>query len=170
MSYRREDTRHMAGRLFDRLVDRFGEGNVFMDVDSIEPGVDFSVAVERAVAECDTLLALIGHSWTSTTDEKDRRRLDDPDDLVVLEIRSALDRNIRVIPVLIDGASAPRRDELPDILAPLARRNAVRLDHETFRVDVEPLINVLSRSAGTRGPASSTTIPATPVQSPENRL
>jgi hypothetical protein len=104
VSYRREDTRHMAGRLFDRLSERSGESNVFMDVDSIEPGIDFSQAIERAVQKCDVLLALIGRAWLSETDEHGRPRLDDPDDLVVLEIKSALDRDIRVIPVLIDGA------------------------------------------------------------------
>ena len=146
VSYRREDTRHMAGRLFDRLSERFGELNVFMDVDSIEPGIDFSQAIERAVQKCDVLLALIGRAWLSETDEHGRPRLDDPDDLVVLEIKSALDRDIRVIPVLIDGAAAPRHDELPEGLAPLARRNAIRVDHDTFRSDIGPLLNVLNQT------------------------
>ena len=115
----------MAGRLFDRLSERFGESNVFMDVDSIEPGIDFSQAIERAVQKCDVLLALIGRAWLSATDEHGRRRLDDPDDLVVLEIKSALERDIRVIPLLIDGAAAPSHDDLPEGLAPLARRNAI---------------------------------------------
>ncbi len=146
----------MAGRLFDRLSERFGESNVFMDVDSIEPGIDFSQAIERAVQKCDVLLALIGRVWLSEIDEHGRRRLDDPDDLVVLEIKSALDRDIRVIPVLIDGAAAPRRDDLPEGLAPLARRNAIRLDHDTFRSDIGPLLNVLNqtRTASMSAPPS----------------
>jgi TIR domain len=152
VSYRREDSRHVAGRLFDHLAERFGTDNVFMDVDSIEPGLDFGIAIERAVAECDVLLALIGQAWLSTVDEQGRRRLDDPDDLVVLEVRSALDRDIRVIPVLIDGAMAPRRSELPEVLAPLARRNAVRLYHETFRIGAGALMDVLNRAAGPAAP------------------
>ena len=96
--------------------------------------------------KCDVLLALIGRAWLSETDEDGRRRLDDPDDLVVLEIKSALDRDIRVIPVLIDGAAAPHRDDLPEGLAPLAGRNAIRLDHDTFRSDIGPLLNVLNQT------------------------
>jgi hypothetical protein len=146
VSYRREDTRHIAGRLFDRLAERFGETNVFMDVDSIEPGVDFGEAIEQAVQKCDVLIALIGRTWASETDERGRRRLDDPDDLVVLEIRSALDRGIRVIPVLVDGAAVPERGDLPEDLASLARRNAIRLDHDTFRGDLGLLLAALARA------------------------
>jgi YVTN family beta-propeller protein len=145
LSYRREDTRHIAGRLFDRLVGRFGVGNVFMDVDSIEPGLDFRVAVRSAVGGCDVLLALIGDRWLGATDEQGRRRLDDPDDLVVLEVNTALQRQIRVIPVLVGGAAAPRRHELPDVLADLAYRNGVRLDHETFNTDLSTLMTALDR-------------------------
>jgi len=148
LSYRRDDTRLMAGRLFDRLAERFGKANVFMDVNSIEPGIDFGEAIERAVAGCDVLLALIGRTWLSSMDEHGQRRFDDPADLVLLEIKSALDRDIRVIPVLVDGAVAPRRQDLPGILAPLARRNAIRLDHETFRTDMGPLMEVLDQAVG----------------------
>ncbi|MGH4011042.1 MAG: tetratricopeptide repeat protein, partial [Pseudonocardiaceae bacterium] len=146
LSYRRDDTQHVAGRLRDRLAERFGDANVFMDVDSIEPGLDFSEAIERAVGGCDVLLALIGTRWLRGTDEHGRRRLDDPDDLVRLEIKSALDRDVLVIPVLVDRAAAPRRDDLPEILAPLARRHAVPLDHETFRTDMVRLIDALDRA------------------------
>jgi fructose transport system substrate-binding protein len=161
VSYRREDSRHMAGRLFDRLAERFGDGNIFMDVDSIEPGVDFGEAIERAIRGCDVLLALIGRDWVGATDERGRRRLDDPDDLVVLEVRSALDRDLRVIPVLIDGAASPRRTDLPDGIAALARRNAVRLDHDTFRSDIGPLLRALDAA-----PRSARTVDAPPGRPP----
>ena len=171
VSYRRDDTRHVAGRVFDRLTERFGDGSVFMDVDSIEPGLDFGAAIEHAVAECDVLLALIGHAWLGETDEQGHRRLDDPEDLIVLEIKSALDRDIRVIPVLIDGAAAPRRDELPEVLRPLARRNAVRLDHETFRLDVGPLMDVLDQAARpTSSVVSPTAVPTNPPVPRERSL
>ena len=109
ISYRRVDTPHVAGRLFDRLEARFGAGNIFMDVDSIDPGLDFAEAIERAVGSCDVLLALIGRHWSDIVDEQGRRRLDDPEDFVALEIRTALRRKIRVIPVLVDGAPPPDR-------------------------------------------------------------
>ena len=105
ISYRRGDTSATAGRLFDRLEGRFGVGSVFMDVDTIEPGLDFVEVIGGAVGSCDVLLALIGARWLGAVDEHGRRRLDDPDDFVVLEITTALERGIRVIPVLVDGAA-----------------------------------------------------------------
>lgn len=143
LSYRREETRHLAGRLADRLAGRFGSAQVFMDVDTIEPGVDFGVAITQAVGACDVLVVMIGQSWLTITDRHGRRKLDNPDDFVVLEIRAALDRNVRVIPVLVDGAHMPGRDDLPAVLHGLARRNAVRLDHETFRSDAGHLITAV---------------------------
>jgi TIR domain len=75
VSYRRQDTGHLAGRLYDRLADRFGQGQVFMDVDTIEPGVDFAEEITRAVAACKVLVAVIGLGWLTATDERGRRRL-----------------------------------------------------------------------------------------------
>jgi TIR domain len=145
ISYRRQETSHLAGRLYDRLADRFGEDHVFMDVDSIEPGIDFSEAIQQAVGSSEVLLALIGRDWLKATDEDGRRRLDDPDDIVRLEIEAALERDIRVIPVLAEGATMPKRQDLPDSLARLARRNAVRLSHESFRHETAHLVEVLAR-------------------------
>jgi tetratricopeptide (TPR) repeat protein len=116
-----------------------------MDVDTIEPGVDFAAAIAREVASCDVLIALIGPTWSTIADTRGRRKLDDPDDFVVLEIRTALEREIRVIPVLVDGAVMPDRCDLPEGLQSLARRNAVRLDHETFRIDVVPLLDAVEQ-------------------------
>src|SRR5262249_28456386 len=107
VSYRRQESSHLAGRLCDRLADRFGEGQVFIDVDTIEPGVDFAAEISRAVAACKVLLALIGPSWLTTTDERGRRRLDDPDDIVRLEIEAALAGDVRIIPILVEGAIMP---------------------------------------------------------------
>lgn len=145
LSYRREETRHLAGRLADRFADRLGEAQVFMDVDTIEPGTDFADEITREIESCSVLIALIGPSWTSVTDRHGRRRLDDPNDMVVLEIQAALERSIRVIPVLVDGAAMPHPDELPRSLKSLARRNAIRLDHETFRADVGRLLDVVQK-------------------------
>ncbi len=154
VSYRREDTQHVAGRLADRVAERFGAAAVFMDVDAIEPGVDFVDAVERAIQGCDAFLALIGREWLTATDKRGNRRLDDADDFVVVEVSAALRRNIRVIPVLVDGAVMPARDDLPPGLQPLVRRHAVRLDHETFRADISRLLDALEHAlaAGTPEP------------------
>jgi hypothetical protein len=145
LSYRRDDTRHLAGRVYDRLAERFGDGRVFMDVDSIEPGLDFGAVIDDAVAACGVVLALIGPAWSTAHDDRGRRRLDDPDDFVVLELTAALDQGVRVLPVLVDGADPPRAADLPEPLRPLARRHAVRLDHESFRSDVDALVTAVAR-------------------------
>lgn len=82
ISYRREEAAYPAGWLYDRLADRFGPGQVFKDVDSIQLGDDFVEVITRAVGSCDVLLALIGHHWLTVTDEHGRRRLDNPGDFV----------------------------------------------------------------------------------------
>jgi len=165
VSYRREDASHVAGRLADRLAQRFGTSNIFIDVDSIEPGTDFAEAIQDAIGRCHVLLALIGLEWASVADETGRRRLDNPDDYVVLELRAALARNLRVIPVLVDGADVPAREVLPPTLQPLVRRNAVRLDHETFRSDAASLVQRLAElfsAAGSAAPAGARPEPGTP--------
>src|SRR5207247_608008 len=98
INYRREDAAGHAGRLYDALASRFGDENIFMDVDKLEPGVDFKEAISNAVGSCDVFVALIGKSWLSLQDQRGRRRLDQPGDYVRLEIDAALGRDVRVIP------------------------------------------------------------------------
>jgi WD40 repeat protein len=157
ISYRRLETSHLAGRLYDRLVDRFGEAKVFMDVDTIDLGMDFAEVIGQAVGSCKVLLAIIGPDWLSVTDEKGRRRLENPDDFVRLEVQTALERNVRVIPVLAEGAGMPRRQDLPRPLAGLARRNALTMHHDSFRYDAERLVEAIERvlAAGTPGVAAT---------------
>ena len=140
VSYRRDDTAAYAGRLYDRLSDAFGESNVFMDVDSIAPGDDFVESINSAVGACTLLLALVGRDWVGSGEPAGRRRIDDPSDYVRLEIETALDRHIRVVPVLVDGAAVPESSELPYSLRPLARRQAGYLSHSQFRSDVAALV------------------------------
>ena len=108
ISYRRDDSAAHAGRLYDRLEGHFGQENVFMDVDAIQPGLDFVEVVQEAVGSCDALIAVIGKEWQRVVDGSGRRRLENPEDLVRLEIATALSRNIRVIPVLVQGAYSGR--------------------------------------------------------------
>jgi hypothetical protein len=124
INYRREDTRHAAGRLYDRLIQHFGEHQVVMDIDQIEPGEDFVEVINRKVGSCDAAVVAIGPiGWV----RPGKRRLDDEEDFVRMEIVAALQRDIRVIPVLVDGARMPRKQDLPEALAPLTRRNAIEL-------------------------------------------
>jgi hypothetical protein len=145
VSYRREDAEGEAGRLFDDLVNHFGEDSVFLDVTAIEVGRDFRRAIDESVATCSVLLAIIGKDWIDARNEAGQRRLDDPSDFVRLETASALKRDIPVIPVLVHGAKMPRPDQLPDELKELAYRNGVELTHARWRSDLDLLIKALRR-------------------------
>ena len=148
ISYRRDETAGYAGRLADRFNEHFGEHRVFRDVDSIEPGLDFAEAIERAVGSSEVLIAVIGKNWLTAADASGRKRLADSDDYVRMEIAAALKRNIRVVPLLVQGAPMPGADDLPEDLAPLARRNAFVLHDTSWRDDVRRLTNVLERVLG----------------------
>jgi len=158
ISYRREETAGQAGRLYDHLSEHFGEDRVFMDIDSIAIGADFTKAVIEAVSGCSILLALIGRHWSAITDTKGIRRIDYPHDFVRVEIETALQRDIRVVPVLVDGAVLPRADDLPAGLRPLIRRQALELSHTGFRSQISRLIAAIDEVAGA-GPSQSTPAP-----------
>lgn len=117
-----------------------------MDVDAIEPGEDFVDVIQRSVAKCDIEIVVIGKSWLRAADQMGRRRIDNPEDFVRLEILSALERKIKLIPVLVGGATMPRSDELPEALAPLARRNAFDLSDKSFHSAVDRLIASLAKT------------------------
>jgi hypothetical protein len=145
VNYRRNDSSASAGRLYDRLAARFPKNQIFIDVDNLDPGIDFVEAIEQSVGSCDVLIAVIGRYWLSSSEAEGSRRLDNPDDFVRLEIATALKRKIRVIPVLVDGASLPRPSDLPDDLKSLLRRNAVEVSHTRFGADSDRLIAAIER-------------------------
>lgn len=141
INYRRDNSIATAGRLHDRLLKAFGRTRLFMDVDNIPAGVDFVEYLSDQVAACDVFLAVIDPQWISAKDHQGRRRLDNPDDFVAIEIAAALARDIRVIPVLIDGARLPGSEELPETLRPLLRRNALELRNTQFGRDADVLVD-----------------------------
>ena len=145
ISYRRDDSAAWAGRLSDRLSTHFPSNRIFMDVDTIEPGIDFVEAIEESVGSCDVLIAVIGNRWLTSSDRVGGRRLEKPEDSVRLEIATALKRRIRVIPVLVDGATMPEVGDLPDDLKALVRRNAIKLSHDRFRTESELLASTVAR-------------------------
>jgi hypothetical protein len=147
ISYRRRETSGHAGRLYDRLAEHFGDERVFMDL-RMEPGLDFVEQIDEAVTHCDALLSLIGAQWLDMRDAHGRRRLDDPNDFARLEVEAALARDVRVIPVLLQDAKMPEPEDLPESLAPLARRHAIELSDERWDYDVGRLIEVLDRTMG----------------------
>ena len=144
ISYRRDDSRGFAGRIYDRLSDRLGSENIFFDVDNIAPGLDFVEVLTERVGACDALVAVIGKDWLASVDRTGRRRLDNAEDFVRVEIEAALKRGVRVIPVLVENAAMPQAEELPDSLRKLARRQGIAIDHARFNSDVERLLRVLS--------------------------
>ncbi len=143
ISYRRDDTAGYAGRLYDALAAHFGKGIVFIDIDSIPAGQDFVGVVEKRMASCSVVLVLIGKAWLNITDDRGRRRLDDPNDFVRVEIASAFRQNIPVIPVLVGDAKMPRPEDLPAPLTALAHLNAIEIFDQLFRDSVRNLIGKL---------------------------
>ncbi len=140
INYRRGDDAGFTGRLFDFLERNFPSDQLFIDVDNIPAGADFVQVLEAQVDQCDVMLSVIGRGWIEARDEAGRRRLENPDDFVRIEIETALKLGKRVIPVLVNGADMPRTEVLPGALQSLARRNAVRLTHERFRMDAQGLV------------------------------
>src|SRR3954454_10965838 len=146
VSYRRQETEWPAGWLFDRLTEHFHGAEVFKDIDSIEPGDDFVEVITAAVQSCDVLLALIGDRWLTMTDDEGRRRIDNPDDYVRIEIQAALDRNVRVVPLLIYGARMPQAQDVPLSLAVLVRPPGLKLSASRFDDDASRVLRVSDKT------------------------
>ena len=142
ISYRRADSADVTGRIYDHLVEHFGEEAIFKDVDSIPLGVGFREYLSESVARCNVFLAIIGRRWL--VEESGERRIDSPTDFVRIEIESALQRKIPVVPLLVQGAGMPPETELPDSLKPLVYRNATQIRPDPdFHHDISRLIHAL---------------------------
>jgi hypothetical protein len=149
ISYRRDDSAAMAGRIYDWLQAHFGQECVFMDIEVIPVGVDVRDYLGEAVSGCNVLLTVIGDRWLKCR-RHGRRRLDDPRDFVRIEIEAALARDIPVIPVLIGRAPMPSEQDLPPSLAALAYRNGVHVDSgRDFRAHVNRLISGIDKLLAT---------------------
>src|SRR5687767_3853363 len=148
ISYRVNDTAGETGRLVDSLKQYFYEDQIFVDIDKIEPGVDFTEAIAKSLESCDVMLAIIGPGWQGINAANNSSRINNPNDWVRLEISTALKRNIRVVPVLVDGAELPTTEQLPEDLQPLLRRQAYEISNKRWRYDTEELIRFLVKSVG----------------------
>lgn len=140
--YRREDAAASAGRVFDRLVSRFGRRNVFMDIDTVRPGQDFAARVEDFVAGCDSLVAIVGPDWLRS-DVAGTRRIDDPTDYVRLEIEAALARDTQVIPVLVGGAGGTAGGRAAGPIAAFSGRQAIEVTESRFDYDSGRLVEAI---------------------------
>jgi FtsH-binding integral membrane protein len=145
ISYRREDAAPYARSLQLQLSQRIPDAPIFIDLDSIEPGLDFAEVIEDALNSSAVMVALIGQHWATLTDESGARRLDNPGDYVRFEIKTALRRGVRVIPVLIDGAKPPRQQDLPADLHKLARLNALELSYDRYQYDSGRLLGLIQQ-------------------------
>jgi hypothetical protein len=152
VSYRREDAAGFAGRLKDELKRRFGDVEVFRDVDDIASGEDFVERLDRALRDCRVLIAVIGQNWLAKKNAQGIARLHDADDFVRREISSALLGDVLVIPVLVNGARMPDEVDLPDDLKALARRQAHELADSRWDYDIGRLGD---RIEETLGPAAT---------------
>jgi thiol-disulfide isomerase/thioredoxin len=166
LCYRREDSGAHAGRVKDWLERDLGPDVVFMDVDDVPIGKHFVKVLTDQVARCAVLLAFIGKNWLDARDEDGNRRLDNPKDFVRIEIGSALQRDVPVIPILLDGARIPNANLLPKELEELSYRNGIDLRLSSFRSDVDRLLRGLKRELEV-GAVSATTEIKNPEQPQE---
>jgi hypothetical protein len=164
ISYRRVDSGQYAGRLYDALVSHFGRDHVFFDVDTINPGEDFREVIRRTCSSCDVLLAIIGTQWATARDKHGELCLNSTRDYPRFEIATALERGLRVIPVLVGGAEMPDESVLPEDLKPLLYRNAWEISEKRFHPDAQLLIEALKKSSKPP-PATATAPEPTPASS-----
>jgi hypothetical protein len=144
ISYRRSDARGIAGRLSDTLAVYFGDDRVFRDIENIEGGADFGNVITQALQAADAVIVLIGPEWLSLKNEKGQRRLEDPQDWVAQEIASAIALKKPIFPVLVENASMPHAEDLPDRLKPLTRYNALSISDDRWKADVLRLGKIIS--------------------------
>lgn len=152
--YRRDDSAAVAGRIYDRLSQKFGKSAIFKDVDSIPLGVNFRNHLDSVVKQCDVVLVLVGDKWLDDAKGIEKRRINNPRDFVRIEVESALRRDIPVIPLLIENAEMPSEDDLPSELKEFAYRNGMSIRHDPyFHRDMDRLIESLESvfdGSGTR--------------------
>jgi TIR domain len=169
ISYRRDDTGAITGRICDRLRARFGAEKVYMDIDSNPIGVDYRSHIDESLKRSDILLAVIGRRWLGRGDFGNRR-IDEPTDLVRLEVTSALTRGIRVVPLLVDDTEMPSAEELPEDLRGLKFRQAFRVDSGIdFHHHLDRLCDAIA-AAAPGSVAATVSPPPIPKSPPTNRV
>ena len=166
ISYRRQEALAEARGIYERLRAEFGSNSVFIDLEGLDYGEDFVESLDKQLQHCQVLLALIGPQWLAAPDGHGGRRLDDENDFVRIELRTALQRGIRVVPVLLNGALMPRTNDLPVDLQPLLRRQALELEFRKFDADIARLVASLRRILTPAVPPPATTPTPTPAASP----
>lgn len=148
LCYRREDTQGFAGRIYDNLASKYGDEQVFRDIDSIPAGIRYPTWIESRVSQCSVMIVLIGAAWSSSKDDTGQRRLDSPEDWVRQEIETALKRNVPMIPVLVQGARMPSKGELPPSIADLTEFENAEVTDRRWAYDVQQIIQAIDNLSG----------------------
>lgn len=145
LSYRRADSQAMAGRIHDELIRAYGSDDVFMDIDAIPLGMDFSEEIEGALAGAKVLLVIIGRVWLGPRADGPPRIMD-PTDPVRLELETAMKLRLPIVPVLVDGAEMPGPGDLPPSLERFSYRQACKVDSGIdFQMHMGRLMKALDR-------------------------
>jgi TIR domain-containing protein len=144
LSYRRENSQETTERIADNLKMRFGNNAVFQDVEAIPPGVDFRQHLQSQLRHCRAVLVVIGPHWVTATDEHGNRRLDGVQDWVRYEIEWALQQQTALIPLLVNNATPPPQEQLPESIRQLASQHALPIrSNPDFHGDMDKLIQTL---------------------------
>ncbi|MEP6584973.1 MAG: toll/interleukin-1 receptor domain-containing protein [Ginsengibacter sp.] len=139
ISYRKDDSKWNTQLLYDRLSHYFSPKAIFKDFNTIKPGENYRQVIGEALKKCQVLLVIIGKNWLNSKDENGSQRLQNPEDLLRIEIETALSRNIRVIPILFDNTTMPSESLLPESLWPLALRQCLQVTETNFDYDIKHL-------------------------------
>ena len=141
ISYRRDDSADITGRIYDFLVDRYDSNSIFKDVDSIPLGVNFKDFIADKIDRANLILAIIGKNWLGELGDG-QRRIDSEKDFVRLEIEYAINSSIdnRIIPIFVGGAKIPEESKLPEPISELSYFSGldIRPDPD-FKNDMERL-------------------------------
>jgi hypothetical protein len=151
VSYRRQDTQSATGRLCDKLQAHFGAEQVFHDIESIEPGSSFPAIIASKIADSSIVLVMIGRHWLDSAGNDGRSRLFEPDDYLRLEIATALQHDIPVIPVLVEGAAMPQASALPNSIAGVSTRQAHEITEQRWQYDSDLLVKEIERFVAPEG-------------------
>jgi hypothetical protein len=144
ISYRRDDSKDVSGRIYDHLVRNFTKKSIFKDLECIPIGVDFREFIVDSVISCEVMLVIIGRKWESITNDAGERRIECKDDYVRIEIETALENKIQIIPVLVSDAKLPFPEDLPDTIENICYKNAISIRHDPdFNNDISRLVKSL---------------------------
>jgi len=146
ISYRRDDSRDASRRVAERLAERFGKDAVFLDVEAIEAGADFSQTILDGVRAASVMLVVIGPRWLGAQSVEGKPRLEDPEDFVRREIETALDWRVPIVPVLIGGASMPAEAKLPASIRKLSARQAHTVMDPGWDQDIDRLAGIVAKA------------------------